>query len=336
MIYQQFKSAAELPEVWDTHTESYFQTREFLLYTENYNPCGQTYYIYHDNGLFISGAVLYSLPIDLFTFLGIKSPIKMRICGIPCSVSASGLLGNTVKELIAEINHREKGFKLFLNLTSLPESGGAGGTTFPSVMMDFPYPSIAEYEKALRNDYRRRFHKTQAALKMIRSEISNCSDFGEPEYNLYREVLKRSKGKLETLSQEFFTHLPEKFRLTRFFTTPGKLIGWNITVKHQSTLYFFLGGIDYRFNRQYSTYFNLLYNIISQAAELKVEKIDFGQTAEEPKIRTGGKIDQKYMIGFHSNPLVQTGLKLFKGFLEYKPPKVRHCVFKNELIKQEQ
>ena len=86
--------APDLPENWDSVAGDYFQTREFLNHTEKYNPCNQRYYLLYRNGIFEIGIVAYALKINLLTYLNISSPFRMNIAGIPCSVSASGIIGN--------------------------------------------------------------------------------------------------------------------------------------------------------------------------------------------------------------------------------------------------
>ena len=85
-------SASELPADWDALTVSYFQKREFLIHTEKYNPCKQRYWILEESGELKAGAVLYTLRLDLLTFMHLKSPLEMHIAGIPCSGPARVLL----------------------------------------------------------------------------------------------------------------------------------------------------------------------------------------------------------------------------------------------------
>ncbi|HEX3030048.1 MAG TPA: GNAT family N-acetyltransferase, partial [Clostridia bacterium] len=268
--------------------------------------------------------------LDLFTFLKMKSPIKMRICGIPCSVSASGLIGPKGTDLFSAITEKEKGLKLFLNLENLPAVNMPSGFTLPTIVMDLPFSSKEEYEKAMLYEYRRRYKKARNLFNEIDVVRSGCSCFGEHEHRLYLEVLKRSSGKLETLTMDFFANLPEVFQLARFYRE-GELLGWHITVLHQKTQYFFLGGINYRCNDRYETYFNMLYDIIEQGIENKAACADLGQTAEEPKLRTGGTVTSRYMAAHHSSIIFRSVLKLAKGFLEYRGEFSQHHVFKGEM-----
>jgi hypothetical protein len=143
-------------------------------------------------------------------------------------------------------------------------------------------------------------------------------------------VLKRSKGKLETLSQEFFQNLPSNFNLTTFYHS-DKLIGWYITTTFGEKFYFFLGGIDYTQNRQYNTYFNILLSVVKEGIENKVATIDLGQTAEIPKLRLGGILVEKSMLGYHSNRAMRMILKTGKSLLEYSTVVDEPHVFKSAL-----
>ena len=319
--------AKELPDEWDQIAGEYFQQKQFLIHTEIYNPCGQCYYILKEEDQIVGGAVIYTLALDILTYLKIKSPLKMRICGIPCSVSASGILGKKGMDLLPAIFEKEKGMKLFLNLDELPEMNLAVGLTLPTIIVNIPFDSIQDYELSMRYEYRRRYKKARAGFSKVNAVSSDCSVFGESEYRLYLEVLKRSSGKLETLSQAFFTNLPSTFKLTRFYYGE-KLLGWHITVLYEKTLYFFLGGIEYNLNNHYETYFNMLYDIIEQGIKNKVTKVDLGQTAEVPKLRTGGVIVKKYMVAQHSSPLLSGVLKLTKRLLEYRCKLPQNHVFK--------
>jgi len=324
-----FNSAGDIPEEWDQLAPEYFQTREFLIHAQEYNPCSQSYYVMKREGVIVAGAVVYTLAPDLLTYLKIKSPVKMRICGIPCSVSASGLLGKCAMELLPAIFERERGLKLFLNLDQAPESGQATGHTLPTIVVHTPFKAMQEYEGAMRYEYRRRYKKARSVFRNVKAEVAGCGVFGEAEHRLYLNVLNRSKGKLETLSCEFFSKLPPAFRLTRFYAE-GKLLGWHITVFYGSTMYFFLGGIEYSLNNEYETYFNILYDIIEKGIEGGAEYVELGQTAEIPKLRTGGSIVEKYMLAQHSSRIFSRVIKLAGGILEYRCKFPRNRVFKEE------
>ena len=140
--------ALDLPENWDCAAVDYFQTREFLDHTEKYNPCNQRYYLLYQNGIFETGVVVYTLKLDLLTYLNIPSPFRMNIAGIPCSVSASGIIGNRnyLHQIIGYIKIREKGLLLFLNLASgIVEEKMIPGKTLPTIILTNHFRSWEDY-----------------------------------------------------------------------------------------------------------------------------------------------------------------------------------------------
>ena len=324
--------ATELPIKWDELAVDYFQTREFLNHTEKYNTCKQRYYSLYLDGEFAAGAVVYTLRLDLLTYLAIPSPFQMNIAGIPCSVSAGGLIGNKeiFPQLLAQIKEHEKGLLVVLNLdsNSMVEHM-INGRTLPTVLWRNTFGSWENYIHSLKAAYRRRIIHLSRPFLAITTCRSTCERFDSGMYQQYLEVLKRSKGKLETLSQEFFQNLPSNFCLTTFYLR-DKLIGWYITTIFGEKFYFFLGGIDYTQNRQYNTYFNMLLNVVKDGIENKVSAIDLGQTAEIPKLRLGGILSEKYMLGYHSNRAMRMILKAGQSLLEYSTVVDEPHVFKNK------
>lgn len=325
--------AIELPESWDRLAIEYFQTIEFLDHTERYNSCNQRYYMLFEEGILKTGLIMYSIRLDLLTYLSIPSPFRMNIVGIPCSVSSGGIIGSVahLTALMEHIKLNEKGFLLVLNLDSKPSIDGfVCGRTLPTVVMANRFESWESYMKSLRADYRRRIKGLSRPFSGIKMNHGGCSSFDEQMYDQYLDVLKRSKGKLETLSLEFFQNLPSGFYLTTYFDQE-KLIGWFISTVSREKHYFFLGGIDYNLNRQHNTYFNILFEILRESIEKKSSLIDLGQTAEIPKIRMGGTIIEKSMLGYHSNWIFRKLLVAGKSLLEYPTLFEKPRVFKEQL-----
>lgn len=322
--------ATDLPESWDSLALDYFQTKEFLDHAEKYNPCHQRYYTLYDQGILITGLIIYTLRLDLFTYLSIPSPFRMHIIGIPCSVSSSGVVGDEshLTMLLEYLKGEQKGLILVLNLGSVTElEGFVCGRTLPTVVLESSFESWDDYLNSLRADYRRRIKRLSTPFTGVHMKHGGCSGFDRPMHDQYLAVLKRSKGKLETLSQDFFQKLPSNFYLTTFLDQE-KVIGWFISTVFRKKHYFFMGGIDYSLNRRCNTYFNVLMEVLREGIHNKANRIDLGQTAEVPKIRMGGQIVEKYMLGYHSNLLFRKLLVAGKGLLEYSAIFEESRVFK--------
>lgn len=316
----QMESAADLPGSWDTLAEHYFQQRKFLKYAERYNPCNQRYYLYQLDGRSVAAAIVYTLRLDLLTYLRIKSPLKMHLVGIPCSVSSSGIFGEreSVEALKRHLIEKEKGFLLFLNLTEKPsDPEPASGFTLPTIVLSNRFADWKSYENALRTGYRRRLNQINTLDPTLRLMKSTCSNFNPLMYDQYLEVFKRSDGKLEKLSYDFFRNLPEEFILTACYKKEA-LIGWNLALENQGMYYFFLGGINYKQNKANNTYLRLLAQLVRDGIEKQATIIELGQTAEIAKMRMGGLPETLYMQAHHSNRLFNRMLILASPLLAYK------------------
>ena len=84
-------------------------------------------------------------------------------------------------------------------------------------------------------------------------------------------------------------------------------------------------------NKQFNTYFNILLGVLKEGIERRASVIDLGQTAEIPKLRMGGKLVEKMMLGYHSNGLLRKFLKAGKGLLEYSTNFDKTHVFKETI-----
>jgi hypothetical protein len=217
---------------------------------------------------------------------------------------------------------------LFLNMNSnIVDEKIISGKTLPTVIITNHFQSWEDYIGAMKASYRRRLLLLSSSFFEIRKEQVTCSCFDNQMYNQYLAVLKRSKGKLETLSQEFFQHLPSNFNLMAFYHEE-RLIGWYISATFNDKFYFFLGGLDYSANHRFNTYFNMLLNIVRDGIENGSAIIDLGQTAEIPKLRLGGKLVEKILGGYHSNLILRSILKTGKNLLEYSTVVKETHVFK--------
>jgi hypothetical protein len=312
--------STELPEEWDRLANNYFQQTKFLNHAEKYNPCQQRYYLCFLDGKLASAAIVYSLRLDILTYINIKSPLKMNIVGVPCSVSSHGFLGemDSIKVLKSHIYKVEKGLVLMLNLEEqASENSGAVGKTLPTILISNHHSDWNNYLASLRSNYRRRLKLINQENKQLRFEKIPCSTFTEKMYKQYLEVYNRSSGKLEKLSADFFRNLPPEFILTVCYLN-DLLVGWNIALENNKMYYFFLGGIDYKQNRTHGIYLRLLSQLIRDGVERKAAFIELGQTAEIAKMRMGGKSKTLYMEAHHSNVILNKLLKLGSPMLEYK------------------
>ena len=313
-------TAEDLPYQWDELAQCYFQQTEFLLHIQKFNSCKQRYYLCYDDEMLVSCAIVYTLQIDMLTFVKVKSPLKMHIVGVPCSVSSSGIFGNKDAVILLKeyIYQKEKGFMLSLNLEDKPESQAfASGNTLPTIKLTNRFKNWDEYISSLRSGYRRRLIQAYKKNEDLYFSKLNCAEFNREMHQQYLNVYKRSSGKLEKLTLDFFKNLPPAFKLT-VCLKKDKIIGWNIGLEDKGIYYFFLGGVDYSQNKTDNTYFQLLMHVVKDGIESKVQTIELGQTAEIPKMRMGGIPQPLYMEAHHSQKGINYLIKICSPLLEYK------------------
>ncbi len=330
MNFNCLHSVCDLPHEWNKLAEHYFQRSVFLRHLEEYNPCNQRYYVCSENHRTIAAAVVYSLPVNIFSFAGTKSVIQMQIIGIPCSVSCPGIFGSHIgiKALSDYIFSTEKGFVLMLNRKEKPEQKMyASGKTLPTVVLENRFSDWDEYLASLTSSYRRRLKKLTTDNATLKFSTLASTHFSEPMYQLYENVYEKSKAKLEKLNIDFFKNLPPEFQFLVCYHNK-EVAGWNISLKDNNIFYFFLGGVDYRLNKTHNIYLRLLAELVKAGIESKCQLVELGQTAEIPKMRMGGKLQPLYMQASHSNPFLNVMLKMSKPLLEYNRKTEKNNPFK--------
>lgn len=319
IVLDRIEHADDIPGEWDVLASDYYKKRTFLSHCQQYNPCSQRYYLLSNEGRLLVGGIVYTLRLDLLTYLGIRSPMNMQIVGVPCSVSSSGLVGDGALqgELLRRILCQEKGLVACLNLDTLPENVPAAvGRTWPDIVFANSFPTWEEYSSTLRSPYRRRLLQVQEYAASFTLRTGPCCSFTREMHAMYLQVFNRSEGKLERLDTAFFSQLPESFCLTTY-AAGGTLRGWTITQHDGDRFSFFLGGQDYRYNPK-RLYLVQLMTVLRQGIAAGAKLIDLGQSAEVPKMRMGGIPREKIMLGSHSRPLLRAMLCAGIGLLSYR------------------
>ena len=326
-------SAKELDPKWNLLCHSIYQKTEFLLHNEIYNWCNQRCYLAYNGNELVAGAVVYSLKVNMLTFAKYRINIPMTVIGIPASVDAQGIVGNVIyyKDLLNDILKIEKGIILCLNYNKpLGINGIIEMNTLPTMIFNCNSSTWEDYLESMKHNYRRRILKAQNRLDGVIIKEGLCSQFSNAHYNLYLNIMNRTKTKLETLNKEFFVNLPSKYQLSSFYSE-NELITWHITVLNEGTYYFMFGGINYDLRDRFDSYFNNLIQILKEGISHTSDKINFGQTAEVSKNRLGAKAIEKKMFIYHKNSLIRFIFKTFKSLLGYQLNSKMVNIFKQSL-----
>ncbi len=291
---------------------------ELLSLLEEVNPCDQTYY-YGSQSLVIS----YKIKLNLLNF---KNSIKVfknvRVVGLPISIGIKGYYGDLgqVKEIIGKM----KGFTIVLNGD---KDLGVMTRTLSTLVFDNKYKDLDHYLESLRSPYRRRLKNALNLRESILISKLHKNDFTKDHYDLYINVVQRSKDPLEVLTIDFFrSYDGDLFEFIDRKT--NKLLAFIQVKLLDDTLYFLFCGFYKEDNKNNDLYYNILLSVLEIGFERKVKTIDFGQTSEESKLKLGCREVVKYLYIHHSSPPINCILKKLSPFFTYKPYGIRHRVFK--------
>lgn len=295
---------------------------ELLKLLKSENKFKQEYY-YIEKGNDYAFFILYKNRMNIFTFGKLKCYINLKVVGYPCSLSNPGYITNNERFMFDFIK-TIKGAKLILNVNTLITIENMTiGETLPTCVFKNTFETIDEYLSSLRSGHRRR----------INIAIKNCKDIKIKEndnsldiYNLYLNTYNKSDYKLEKLEKGFFEKVDAQKLV---FIKDNKPVGFVMIKQVEEKLIFMLCGMDYNYKTT-DLYYYMLFNIIKYAIAHRCKSIDFGQTSEETKMKFGSLLEKRYFYAHHTNPILNSIVKLGKNVLEYKYKFPEYRVFKEK------
>lgn len=310
-----YQSIREVPKGTFEIPEELMSILELL---ERCNPCNQSYEAGED-GIVVS----YFLRVNLLNFLkGFKLPIRVQIIGLPLSLSEKGYWGE--EALVESLIEKRKGLKILLNGNPGFQRGGRTLSTF---VMDNRFVDFDDYLKALRSPYRRRVKKALGKRENLLIRGFDRKEFSERHYHLYLSIMRRTENPLETLPLEFFRECEAE--LIEFVDKrTDELVGFVQLKMIDGRICFLFGGFEKEDNEEFDLYFNMLLTILETGIEKKVKIMEFGQTAEESKLKLGCREVPKYLMVHHSNPVMNGIIQKLMPGLTYVPYSATHHVFK--------
>ncbi len=324
-----YDSVSELPNEWDSVVgDNIYLTRKFLAFMETADREKKTYYgVYDSSGKL--DTVFETIErrgynLGMFTRLNFK--IKITMVYVPLSVTRPGIEYGECLEEAAEFIRGLKGYKIFLNLPDMELNGYAKGLTCPKCVLKIRWSSFDEYMDSLRSNYRYRFRKAlKKAAPLKLRYLNGGEEFTDEMYKLYEQVYDKSRIRVEKLTPEFFRG--EFFRI--FVLEDGEGVrGFVQLLANGDELVFEFVGLDYSVQSKYDTYLAMLLEIIRYAIEHGFKTVDFGQTADDTKLKLGSEYIYLYAYLNHKNRLLNAVCKKLAHRLEYRPVTEKFDVFK--------
>ena len=101
-------------------------------------------------------------------------------------------------------------------------------------------------------------------------------------------------------------------------------------IENGTELIFEFVGVDYKYNDIYDTYHRMLLEIMKYGINNGFRTIDYGQTADEAKLKLGCKYEMLYAYLHHSNKFINLIYRLLVNIITFKPLEEKFNVFKEK------
>ncbi|MFZ1376061.1 MAG: GNAT family N-acetyltransferase [Geothrix sp.] len=314
--------AADLPAEWDTLSGDNFYLRStFLQFIETVDSCEQRYCIFRDARGVIDTILMTYVRHDfnLFMFTPIRAALRVTFIYVPLSVTRPGYAGH--EQMLPEVAaylRAIKGYKVFLNTRrGFRLEGFAQTTTFPRCMLRLRWNRFEDYLESMRSGYRRRYRiALRKSQPLTYRMLADNREFNDELYRLYEQVYDNSPYRIEKLSKSFFQGPHCKIFVYELAARP---VGFVQLIENGSELIFEFVGFDHALNGQYDIYISLLLRIVEHGIANGFKIINFGQTADEAKLKLGSRYRPLFALLHHSNVVTNFLTRLFINAIGYKP-----------------
>lgn len=304
--------------------------RNFLLFLENAIPRGQRYYIFYNTDNFPDTVFLAfrneTFDLGMLTYKRRINETTM-IC-LPIWVKRPGIIFGKERALDAlRFIKKISGLK-YLQCIADPKlkSGYIKGTAAPACTLDITWKTFDGYLQSLRSNYRYRYNKAlKKSESLTMTMLESNADFSEELYGLYEQVEASAKIKIDKLPIGFFRGAFFKIIVFKKDEVP---VGFIQLLENGDELIFEFVGFDYAANAEYHTYHRMLLEIIRCGINGGFKRIDFGQTADDTKLKLGCRYEYLYAYVHHTNPFKHMAYRIAAPFIDYKPLKPKFTVFK--------
>ncbi|GAB6118912.1 hypothetical protein [Dysgonomonas termitidis] len=201
------------------------------------------------------------------------------------------------------------------------------------------FPECRPYPNALKANHQRRYRKKRNEYNKyytweIIRDITPYKDIFE---EMYLNVLRKAKNKLEILNGSFFLNLNRNLPDNTFFIISrdgkGLIRSMALVVEEEDRLIPLYLGMTYGTDDARILYINMLFKIIELSEQMDKGIVEFGQTSYYPKIMSGAFIEWIY-YGFSSyNKLILKLLQYITRMNLFKIKLLPH-VYKNKIANE--
>jgi hypothetical protein len=169
---------------------------------------------------------------------------------------------------------------------------------------------LASLSRATRKDMRRKLRQFETVRVEQRWQIDDVVD---DVFRLYGETLDNSELQFERLPREYFQvflkEMSPRGSAFLFWADEG-LIAFNLVLEESGRLVDKYVGMDYRFIRRYSPYFNTWLHNVRYCVDKGIPVYQSGQAGYAPKLRLGCTLQANWQYFQHCNPLLNALMRV--------------------------
>ena len=208
-------------------------------------------------------------------------------------------------------------------LAILSKNGYARVPSMPMTRLALGFQDFDEYLQTLgyvsRKSLRRKFRKTERAVKIDMEIVDDITPNIDAIYPLYLQVHERSPMKFETLTKEFFCRIaqvmPER---ARFFIwrQSDKIVAFSLCLICGDTVYDECLGLDYDVALDLHLYFYTMRDVIRWAIEQRLRYYCSGPLNYDPKLHLGHELAPLDLYVLHTRPFLNPIFRLAVKYLE--------------------
>ncbi len=204
----------------------------------------------------------------------------------------------------------------------------------PMHLLDPAFANFADYTAALRTRYRQQVNKSTRKLKgsgIVSTVLTDPDEilrrYDAETHAMYREMTLKSDLRVEVLPYEYYRELvrrmPGQVELIAMIKD-DRIIAFGWCLYDTATYHMMYAGLDYRLNKDFDLYFNLMYGGFDRALRKGARRIHVGQTATVFKSRMGCFSEERYIytkgVGFFMSRLFRYGSSLLVVKKPSNPP----------------
>ena len=184
------------------------------------------------------------------------------------------------------------------------------------------WKTFDDYVEDMKSKYRVRYRKSLQKAADITKIVFNETDIAANRdiiNKLYKNVSDQADFNAFLLHEKYFENLKAALGSKMTFTTywrQGKMVAFFTTIKNYEVLDAHFLGYDPVENVECQLYLNMLYDLVREGHENKMDIIDMSRTAVEIKSTVGALPYDMILYMKHTNPLLNKGVETVLGFVK--------------------